>query len=75
MLFARNKLLGRGDDGAAIILATPYDEQPEAAADTLRQFAREMMPSVDAALARVASQAERRRIEPDDGIRMTAPRR
>ena len=52
LLFSRNKLLNRGDAGAAIILAVPYDGQPEAAADTLREFARDMAPSIDAALAR-----------------------
>jgi EpsI family protein len=57
VLFARNKLLGRRDDGAAIIIATPYDEEPDEAVDTLRQFALEMTPSVEAALLRVAGQA------------------
>lgn len=50
-LLARDKLLGRGDDGAAIILATPYEEgagEPEA---TLREFARDMLPAIEAALA------------------------
>lgn len=50
-LLARERLLGRGDDSAAILMATSYDERPEIAADTLRQFAREMLPSIDAALA------------------------
>jgi len=57
VLLARDKLLGRGDDGAAIIIAAPYDEQTDAAAETLRQFAREMKPSIDAALAGVAARA------------------
>ncbi len=55
LLLARGKLLGRGADGAAIILATPYDERPGAAEGTLREFAREMLPSIDAALARAES--------------------
>jgi exosortase A len=54
VLFARDKLLGRGDSGSAIIIAAPYDERADAAADTLRQFARDMKPSIDAALAEVA---------------------
>jgi EpsI family protein len=49
-LLARDRLLGRGDDAAAIVLATPYDARPEIAAETLRLFAREMLPSIDAAL-------------------------
>jgi exosortase A len=50
---AWNKLLGLGDASAVIILATPYAERPEEAAELLRQFAREMRPSLDAVLAAV----------------------
>ncbi len=50
-LLARDRLLGRSDDSAVIILAVPYDERPELAAETLREFAREMRPSLLAALA------------------------
>ena len=50
-LLARDKLLGRGDDSAAIVLAAPYEAQPEAAAETLRLFLRDMRPAIDAALA------------------------
>jgi exosortase A len=56
LLLSRNKLFDRGDGGAAIIIAVPYDELG-AAADTLREFAREMAPSIDAALARVEIRA------------------
>jgi EpsI family protein len=52
-VLARDKLLGRGDASAAIILAAPFDTRPEAASESLRQFAREMRPSLDAALAAV----------------------
>jgi EpsI family protein len=38
--------------GAAIIIAVPYDGEPDAAAETLRS-SREMAPSIDAALVRV----------------------
>ena len=55
LLFARNRLLGRGAEGAAIIVAAPYEDQPELAAETMRQFMREMMPSIDAALARAGA--------------------
>jgi exosortase A len=54
-LLARDKLLGRGDDSAAIVLAAPYDSSPETAVDTLRVFAREMLPAIDNAL-RLAAQ-------------------
>jgi len=57
LLLAREKLLGHGDQGAAIILATPYDGRPDRAEDTLREFARDMLPSIDAALARVEAAA------------------
>jgi len=57
ILLARDKLLGRGDDGTAIIVAAPYQEQPDAAAETLREFVREMRPSIDAVLAGVATRA------------------
>jgi len=53
LLLAREKLLGRADSGVAIILATPYDEGPDRAEDTLRQFVHEMLPSIDATLTRV----------------------
>ena len=50
LYLARDKLLGRGDDAAAIILATPYDERAESAQETLREFMREMLPSIQVAL-------------------------
>lgn len=53
LLLSRNKLFNRGDGGAAIIIATPYTEELDPAADTLREFAREMAPSIDGVLARV----------------------
>jgi EpsI family protein len=53
-LLARDKLLYRGDDSAAIVLAAPYEARPEAAAETLRSFAREMLPAIDQALGAAA---------------------
>lgn len=49
-LLARDKLLGRGDDSGAIVLAAPYDARPEAAAETLRLFVRDMLPAIDKTL-------------------------
>jgi EpsI family protein len=54
-LVARDKLLRRGDDSAAIVLAAPYEARYETAAETLRLFTREMLPAIDHAL-RVATQ-------------------
>lgn len=51
LYMARDKLLGRGDDAAAIILAAPYAEDTEAARRTLREFAADMLPAIEAALA------------------------
>ena len=57
LLLARDRLLGRGDDAAAIIVAMPYDERTEIAEETLRQFVHDMLPSIDAALARARTGA------------------
>ncbi|HEX4926458.1 MAG TPA: exosortase A [Burkholderiales bacterium] len=51
LYLAAHKLLGAGDAAAAIILATPYQEQPETARKTLREFAAAMQPSVETSLA------------------------
>jgi EpsI family protein len=48
LLLARDKLLGRGDDGLAIILATPYEEGKAGADETLREFVRDMLPGIAA---------------------------
>jgi len=54
-LLARDKLLGRGDQSAAIVLAAPYDANAEVAAETLRHFLRDMLPAIEAALASALS--------------------
>src|ERR1051326_1153462 len=54
-LLARDKLLRRADDSVAIVLAAPYEARPQAAAETLRVFTREMLPAIDHAV-RVAAQ-------------------
>ncbi len=51
-LIARDKLLGRGDDSFAIIMATPYEKETGPAQQTLRDFIRAMRPSIDVALQR-----------------------
>jgi EpsI family protein len=55
-MLAWQKLSNRGDDGTAIILATPYDDHSEPPVATLREFALDMMPSINAALARAEAQ-------------------
>jgi EpsI family protein len=56
-LLARDKLLRRGDDSAAIVLAAPYETRPDTAAETLRAFTREMLPAIDDALRAAARDA------------------
>lgn len=56
MLQARDKLLGRGDDGAIIILAAPYDESPKVAAEALVAFARDALPTITAQLRSTRAQ-------------------
>jgi exosortase A len=51
---ARARLLGRWDDAAGIIIYTPYEERPEAAAETLQEFVRDMLPAVNATLEKAA---------------------
>jgi exosortase A len=55
-LLAWQKLTGRGDDGTAIILATVYSDAARPPRTTLAEFARDMLPSIDAALLRVHEQ-------------------
>ena len=52
-MLAWQKLTNRGDSGTAIILATPYDDLARPPVETLREFALDMMPSINAALGRV----------------------
>ena len=52
-MLAWQKLSNRGDDGTAIILAAPYDDHSQPPVEVLRGFALDMMPSINAALARV----------------------
>ena len=52
----RAKFLFHGDDGAAVLLAAPYDTDPAAARATLRAFAASQGPAIDAAL--IATRAQ-----------------
>lgn len=46
MILAKNKLLGRGDDGAEIIIATRYEETADEAVPVLQAFVGDMMPAI-----------------------------
>lgn len=50
MILAKRKLLGRGDEGAEILIAAPYQESPEEAVPVLQNFMNEMMPAITTAL-------------------------
>ena len=52
LLQARSQIIGRGDDGVAIIVAAPYAENLPGAEQALRDFIAAMRPSIDAAVAR-----------------------
>ncbi|WP_332876010.1 exosortase A [Massilia sp. S19_KUP03_FR1] len=51
LMQARAKLLFRGDDGAAILLAAPYEADPATARAALRAFTAGQGKAIDAALA------------------------
>jgi len=55
-MLAWQKLSNRGDDGTAIIIATPYDDPSQPPAATLSEFAHDMLPSINAALARAEAE-------------------
>lgn len=56
LLFAKARLLGQPDDGTAIILATPYQDETAEAASVLRDFVHDMLPSIEASLKAVSRQ-------------------
>jgi len=55
-MLAWDKLSNRGDDGTAIIIVTPYADFTQPPAATLREFAVDMGPSINASLDRVAAE-------------------
>ncbi|HEY6043571.1 MAG TPA: exosortase A [Nitrosospira sp.] len=54
LILARNKLLRKGDDGAEIIIAAPYDEASDEAAPVLQSFVTDMMPMIASSLRNTA---------------------
>jgi exosortase A len=55
-MLARNKLLGRGDDGAEIIVATRYEEKPDEAVPVLQGFIDDMIPAITDGLRNAGNQ-------------------
>ncbi len=50
LLLVRSRLLGRGDDAAAVFVFTPVDSQMVQGEATLREFLTDMLPSIKKAL-------------------------
>jgi len=50
LLQAKSRLLGRGDDGAIIIVYAPYDERPQDAEQALKAFLGAMLPAITRSL-------------------------
>lgn len=55
-MLARNKLLGRGDGGAEIIVAAQYEEKPDEAVAVLQGFIDDMIPAITEGLRNAADQ-------------------
>ncbi len=54
LILARNKLLRKGDDGAEIIIAAPYDEASDEAVPVLQSFVTDMMPLITSSLQNIS---------------------
>lgn len=54
LLLASERVIGARDDGAAIVIATPYVEGVEQTQPVLREFMRDMQPAIAASLKQVA---------------------
>jgi EpsI family protein len=55
-MLARNKLLGRGDGGAEIIVAARYEEKPDEAVPVLQGFIDDMIPAITGGLRNAGNQ-------------------
>lgn len=53
LLLAKSRLLGSGDSGAEVVLASPYDEQPAQAAAAMQDLLAAMLPAIDRSLSDV----------------------
>ncbi|MHB1175904.1 MAG: exosortase A [Sulfuriferula sp.] len=54
LLLASERIMGKRDDGAAIVIATPYANDLIQAQPVLREFMRDMQPSIAASLRQVS---------------------
>ena len=54
LLQARSKMLLQGDDGAAVMLSAPFDENPDTARAALHAFLASQLGAIDATLAATA---------------------
>jgi len=55
---ALNKVLGMRDDGAAIVVYAPYEDDPQQAAAILESFIADMLPAINASLDQTAQSAK-----------------
>jgi len=56
LLLAKARMLGQQDDGAAIIIDSPYEDTPESAALALKAFIQDMLPAIQGSIAQVSRQ-------------------
>lgn len=56
---AVNRILGKGDDGAEIMVAAAYEHNPEEAVSVLREFIADMKPVITESLQAVQSESTR----------------
>jgi len=54
LLLASERIVGKRDDGTAIVIATPYANDLDQAQPVLREFIRDMQPSIAARLGHVS---------------------
>ena len=56
LLLAKARMLGQPDDGAAIIISTPYEETTESAELTLQSFIHDTLPTIQQSVFKVSRQ-------------------
>ena len=56
LLLAKARMLGQQDDGAAIIINSPYEDTPEPAALALKAFIQDTLPAIQESIAHVSRQ-------------------
>ncbi len=56
LLLAKARMLGQQDDGAAIIIHSPYEDTPEAAALAMQAFIQDTLPAIQQSIVQVSRQ-------------------